>query len=176
VYGLQAAPCKPCPRNMITDGLSKVNSSDACVNPAGFGYASEGASRCAVGFFAGKGSRRPCAGCPQGRTTLDKPLAQASLRDCFVKPGFGVANASLGGDAFNMDTSGMGPDQLVALPVLECPVGSYGPGNASAAKCAACPAGSSTEGPGASSLTSCSGECHLQPCWVLCVALAPCHS
>jgi hypothetical protein len=45
VYGLMAAPCKPCPRNMITDGLTKVNSSDACINPDGFGYASEGASR-----------------------------------------------------------------------------------------------------------------------------------
>mgnify|MGYP001807294703 CR=1 FL=1 len=45
VYGLMAAPCKPCPRNMITDGLTRVNNSDACINPDGFGYASEGLSR-----------------------------------------------------------------------------------------------------------------------------------
>jgi hypothetical protein len=44
MYGLAAAPCKPCPRNMITDGAARVNSSDACVNPDGFGYASEGES------------------------------------------------------------------------------------------------------------------------------------
>lgn len=44
MYGLNAAPCKPCPRNMITDGQDRVPSSDACINPDGFGYASEGAS------------------------------------------------------------------------------------------------------------------------------------
>jgi hypothetical protein len=49
VYGLIAAPCKPCPCNMITDGLTRVNSSDACINPDGFGYASEGLFR---PFFA----------------------------------------------------------------------------------------------------------------------------
>jgi hypothetical protein len=42
IFGLGAAPCKPCPRNMITDGLTRVNNSDACVNDDGFGYASEG--------------------------------------------------------------------------------------------------------------------------------------
>ncbi len=42
VYGWAAAPCKPCPRNMITDGLTKVNNSDVCINDDGFGYASEG--------------------------------------------------------------------------------------------------------------------------------------
>jgi hypothetical protein len=35
VYGWASAPCKPCPRNMITDGLSRVNTSDACINPGG---------------------------------------------------------------------------------------------------------------------------------------------
>lgn len=44
MYGRAAAPCKPCPRNMITDSAARVNSSDACVNPDGFGYASEGES------------------------------------------------------------------------------------------------------------------------------------
>jgi hypothetical protein len=42
VYGWAAAPCKPCPRNMITDGARKVNNSDVCINDDGFGYASEG--------------------------------------------------------------------------------------------------------------------------------------
>jgi hypothetical protein len=49
VYGLVAAPCKPCPRNMITDGLTRVNNSDACINPDGFGYASEGSPCSLVG-------------------------------------------------------------------------------------------------------------------------------
>ena len=43
VYGLRAAPCMPCPRNMITDGVTKVNDSRACMNDHGYGYASEGA-------------------------------------------------------------------------------------------------------------------------------------
>jgi hypothetical protein len=42
VWGWAAAPCKPCPRNMITDGLEKQSSMDACVNPDKFGYQSEG--------------------------------------------------------------------------------------------------------------------------------------
>jgi hypothetical protein len=55
VYGLTAAPCKPCPRNMITDGLTRVNDSNACINDDGFGYDSEGSSRCAPGFYSWKG-------------------------------------------------------------------------------------------------------------------------
>ena len=47
VYGWAAAPCKPCPRNMITDGATRVTSMDVCVNDNGFGYASEGTSGCA---------------------------------------------------------------------------------------------------------------------------------
>jgi hypothetical protein len=42
MYGWSAAPCKPCPRGMITDGVSGATNSDACINPGGFGYASEG--------------------------------------------------------------------------------------------------------------------------------------
>jgi hypothetical protein len=42
VYGWAAAPCKPCARNMITDGATRVNNSDVCINDDGFGYASEG--------------------------------------------------------------------------------------------------------------------------------------
>ena len=66
VYGWAAAPCKPCPRNMITDGAITVNNSDVCINDDGFGYASEGASRCAPGFYSAKGSRKPCQQCPTG--------------------------------------------------------------------------------------------------------------
>lgn len=42
VYGWTAAPCKPCPRNMITDGVAGSTTMDACINPGGYGYASEG--------------------------------------------------------------------------------------------------------------------------------------
>ena len=42
VYGWAAAPCKPCPRNMITDGATMVSNSSVCINDNGFGYASEG--------------------------------------------------------------------------------------------------------------------------------------
>jgi hypothetical protein len=63
VYGLVAAPCKPCPRNMMTDGLIRVNNSDACINPDGFGYASEGLCRCLVGRFSSASRKSPVADC-----------------------------------------------------------------------------------------------------------------
>ena len=155
VYGWAAAPCKPCPRNMITDGLTKVNNSDVCINDDGFGYASEGASRCAPGFYSAKGSRKPCQQCPVGRTTADDPKQQRLITECIVKPGFGVVNSTSNGtDAFNPDTSGN-----TTLPVLECPVGYFGLGGAADSKCELCPAGSSTQESGSSNTTSCSGEC-----------------
>ena len=156
VYGWAAAPCKPCPRNMITDGLTKVNDSGVCINPDGFGYASEGASRCAPGFYALKGSRKPCQQCPVGRTTLDDVMAQRLISDCIVAPGFGVVNSTSNStDAFNPNTTDSGNN---TLPVLECPVGYYGPGGASDSKCIACPAGTTTTAPGSSNATQCSGK------------------
>jgi hypothetical protein len=44
VWGWAAAPCKPCPRNMITDGATRVTNMSVCVNDDGFGMASEGKS------------------------------------------------------------------------------------------------------------------------------------
>lgn len=158
VYGWAAAPCKPCPRNMITDGAVKVNNSDVCVNDDGFGYASEGASRCAPGFYSAKGSRKPCQQCPTGRTTEDLAAKQRFITECLVRPGFGVVNSSSNGtDAFNPDTD-LPADGLVALPVLECPVGYFSAGGALGAKCQRCPAGSSTEGTGSTDASACSGE------------------
>jgi hypothetical protein len=158
VYGWAAAPCKPCPRNMITDGLTKVNNSDVCINDDGFGYASEGASRCAPGFYSAKGSRKPCQQCPVGRTTADSPAQQRFVTECFVKPGFGVVNSTSNGtDAFNPDTN-LTPEELANLPVLECPVGYYGAGNEAGSKCVQCPSGSSTLEAASTSAASCSGE------------------
>jgi hypothetical protein len=159
VYGWAAAPCKPCPRNMITDGLSKVNNSDVCINDDGFGYQSEGASRCAPGFYAVKGSRRPCQLCPAGRTTDSVLALQRLITDCWVKPGFGVVNSTANStDAFNPNTDGMSNETLVQMPVLECPIGYYGPGKSVGAECIACDVGSTTEAPGATSAAECSGK------------------
>lgn len=47
VYGWAAAPCKPCPRNMVTN-VAGATSIDACINPGGYGYASEGQSASCV--------------------------------------------------------------------------------------------------------------------------------
>jgi len=160
VYGLTAAPCKPCPRNMITDGLTRVNNTDACINPDGFGYASEGASRCSPGFYSAKGSRKPCQQCPPGRTTLDSASAQAVITDCFVKPGFGVVDSNRNQtDAFDINTSALNATQLASLPVLECPMGYFGQGNTTGAKCVLCTAGSTTEGSGSTTATDCSCKC-----------------
>jgi len=156
VYGWASAPCKPCPRNMITDNLTKVNNSDVCINDDGFGYASEGASRCAPGFYSAKGSRKPCQQCPVGRTTADDPKQQRYITECLVKPGFGVVNSTSNGtDAFNPDTN-VTPDQQANMPVLECPVGYYSTGGDAATKCQQCPAGSSTQESGSTNSTACS--------------------
>ena len=159
VYGWAAAPCKPCPRNMITDGLTNVNTSDACINPDGYGYASEGASRCSLGFYSLKGSRKPCQQCPRCRTTSDDPNLQRLVSDCFVKPGCGLANSTTNStDAFGIDVNGLNGALLALLPTLECPVGYYGPGNATDAKCLACPAGSSTQEVASTASSDCNGE------------------
>jgi hypothetical protein len=160
VYGLTSAPCKPCPRNMITDGAVNVTNADVCINPGGFGYASEGASRCAPSFYAAKGSRKPCQQCPPGRTTADDLALQLFITHCVVKAGAGVVDSAINStDAFNIDTTGFNDTQKVSLPVLECPVGYYGPGGALDSHCTACPAGSSTLNPGATSASDCSGAC-----------------
>lgn len=160
VYGLTAAGCKPCSRNLVTDGKLKVNSSEVCTNDDGWGYASEGASRCAPGFYNWKGSRRPCAQCPQFRTTFDDPKLQRNFTDCIVAEGYGIASsASNSTDAYDVDVNSMTLEQLSTLPILECPVGKYGPGGSPAAKCAQCPNGHSTLRP-ASTLADCTGECH----------------
>jgi hypothetical protein len=143
---------------MITDNRVKVNSSDVCINPDGFGYASEGASRCAPGFYSAKGSRKPCQQCAPGRSTLDLPAAQSVIEHCLVRQGFGVASSVRNTtDAFSIDTSALNATQLAALSVLECPVGTYGEGGSAGAKCLLCPAGSTTEAPGAISSSNCTG-------------------
>jgi len=166
VYGLTAAPCKPCPRNMITDGQTRVNNSDACINDDGFGYASEGASRCAPGFYSAKGSRRPCLMCPAGRSTMDVAAMQRTMSDCRAMLGFGIVgggNASTGGfvpcgDAFDPDVSGLGSAELAAFAVLECPLGYYNGEFSVGAKCLPCPEGSTTQAPGSTNITACNGE------------------
>jgi hypothetical protein len=159
VYGLVAAPCKPCPRNMITDLKTRVNSSDVCINDDGFGYASEGASRCAPGFFAIKGSRKPCKQCSAGRTTTNSTAQQRLVTDCFVKPGFGVVNSTLNStDAFNFNATKLAAAQQALLPVLECPLGYYGLGNNVAGKCTPCPTGSTTQAPGSTNVSDCNGK------------------
>ena len=162
VYGFAAAPCKPCPRNMITDGLVRVNTSDACINPDGFGYASEGASRCAPGFYSLKGSRKPCQKCPVGRTTADNTTQQRLFTDCYVKPGFGVVSSTSNttdGSGFLSDTGGIPDDAAAVLSVLECPIGYYGTGLSLRATCTPCPLGSTTEEPGSVSADQCSSKC-----------------
>lgn len=167
VYGLTAAPCKPCPRNMITDGQTLVNNSMVCINDDGYGYASEGASRCAPGFYSAKGSRRPCLQCPAGRSTLDLPSMQRAISDCRVRPGYGIVgtgNSLSGGsmpcvDAFNPDVAGLDGLQLAAFAVLECPVGYFSGDFSVGAKCVACPVGSTTQSSGSTNMTDCNGKC-----------------
>lgn len=166
VFGLIAAPCKPCPRNMITDGAVRVNTSDACINPDGFGYASEGASRCAPGFYSLKGSRKPCQQCPFGRTTADNSALQRLVTDCYVKPGFGLVSSTgntTDGTGFITDGSQLTSDAAVLLSVLECPIGFWGAGLTVSATCVKCPLGSTTEEAGRISMSQCSSKCCALP-------------
>lgn len=124
--------------------------------------------RCSAGFYSAKGSRRPCQGCAAGRTTLDDPSAQRFVTDCFVKAGSGVAKSALNAaDAFDIDVSGLSPEQLVALPVLECPLGYFGEGGTLGAKCKPCVAGSTTDAAGAVAATECNGELCCLSCWLM---------
>ncbi len=68
-----------------------------------------------------------------------------------------MVNSTNNTNAFNPNTD-LPLDQLINLPVLECPIGYYGEGGALGSKCQQCPAGSSTREPGASNVTACDGE------------------
>lgn len=95
-----------------------------------------------------------------GRTTADNALQQRLITDCLVRPGSGVANVAMNGtDAFNINVTALNSTQRANLPVLECPIGYYGPGNSTSGKCVPCPAGSSTAEPGSTAAAACSGEC-----------------
>jgi hypothetical protein len=136
----------------------RVNNSDVCINDDGFGYASEGASRCAPGFYSAKGSRRPCQQCPSGRTTTDVASQQRVVGNCLVRPGCGIVDSSRNGtDAFNPNVTGLDNTTLAAVPVLECPAGFFSAGGALDTKCTPCPAGSSTAETGSTSVAQCSG-------------------
>lgn len=76
---------------------------------------SPGASRCAKGFYALKGSRKPCQQCPAGRTTVDDVSRQRLRSDCIVDAGFGVVNSTANStDPFNVDAT-----DASDLPVIE---------------------------------------------------------
>lgn len=76
---------------------------------------SPGASRCAKGFYALKGSRKPCQQCPAGRTTVDNVQYQRLRSDCIVDAGFGVVNSTANStDPFNVNATNASD-----LPVIE---------------------------------------------------------
>jgi hypothetical protein len=74
-----------------------------------------------------------------------------------VASGFGVVSTGVT-DPFNPTLTGLSDEEIAALPVLECPVGYYGPGGAVGAKCIPCGAGATTKLPGATSVDQCDGE------------------
>lgn len=119
-----------------------------------------GASRCAAGFYALKGSRKPCQKCPHGRTTDDDVTKQRLYTDCYVSPGFGLvssAGVSTDGTGFLVNATSLSDDAAAVMTSMECPVGFYGPGRTIRSTCVKCPAGSSTEDVGATNATQCSG-------------------
>eukprot|EP00775_Hariotina_reticulata_P008849 gene8849-9028_t len=138
-YGLQQSPCKPCQRNTITLRAGATNYTE-CINPAGFGFSSDGVTQCPKGFWTFRGSMSPCTPCPVGRTTEFDPAHpeyQDSPNDCFVEPGKGVFNSS-----FNVTPNNNASDYN--LSVLDCPVGSYSNGGSLSTVCSLCTTGYST--------------------------------
>jgi hypothetical protein len=121
-----------------------------------------GASRCPLGFYAEKGSRRACRQCPPGRTTQDDAERQQFVTHCDVERGHGVvaASAPADGDIFAADLTGMTEMAILSMSVLQCPTGYWGGGDTLGAKCQRCPEGSSTKEPGSTSLADCDGKCY----------------
>ncbi|KAF8072349.1 hypothetical protein HT031_000008 [Scenedesmus sp. PABB004] len=147
-FGLINAPCKACTKNLYSAAAS--TSFDACLNPGGFGYTSEGANQCPDGFWAAAASMQPCEPCPEGRTTLYEPgngTLQDSITDCIVPAGSGLYDGN-STDPWNPsgNTTNTG-----AKP---CPVGYYSAGGASAL-CLPCGDANSTMGVGSTTCDSC---------------------
>lgn len=156
IYGLQSAPCKACAKNLLSAQGS--SSFQACYNPAGFGYSSEGANQCPDGFYAAEASMQPCEQCPPGRYTDYMPgfgIDQSSIYDCKIPAGFGVFSAD---EANPFDPA----VPTATMSAQKCPVGFYSPGDPELAgsqtnnpKCKRCPPGTSTSVVGSA---VCNGE------------------
>lgn len=153
VWGLRLTPCRPCPKNMVTD-ITPATSLEHCINPAGFGIGSDGsAAACPTGSFTGKASMEACTRCAAGRTTLVQPAVAAT--DCVVLPGHGVTNPDDPKAPFAVDVESRSKEELAKLPVLQCPVGLYSEGNGVGSPCMPCAAGATTEDDGSKSIEDC---------------------
>eukprot|EP00775_Hariotina_reticulata_P007966 gene7966-8164_t len=103
-YGVEPAPCRPCPKNQITHGNDSRAASyldrfgqdvfiteggyfspAACVNLPGYGYSSFGFQPCDKGEFSPGYDANPCQQCPFATTTLD--VNSTSIDDCSVHAG-----------------------------------------------------------------------------------------
>jgi hypothetical protein len=161
MYSSSVHACVLCPVTCFV--LFPIPKYPACANLCYPPTLPAGASRCAPGFWAAKGSLKPCQQCPAGRTTDDDKLKQKAATDCYVREGFGVVNSTANAtDAFTFSTTGLTNDTLANLPVVECPIGMYSSDKGQKVlnrRCMACTTGSSTQEPGRSNSTQCDGEC-----------------
>lgn len=124
-------------------------------------FAAAGASRCAPGFYALKGSRKPCQKCPYGRTTADNPAHQRLFTDCYIRPGYGLVSStdnSTDGSGFIADSSTLSNDTAAVMPVLECPIGYWGAGMSIGSTCIKCAEGSTTEESARTAAEECSSK------------------
>jgi hypothetical protein len=126
-----------------------------------------GASRCAVGFFAAKGSLKACTRCPEGRTTADDPAQQEYIGQCIVDVGFGLAASIVAGNLpenITQVAQGALPASTISAADMQqintdqCPTGFYGGGGSLLSTCVRCPGYFTTEGPGKTSDADCNGK------------------
>ena len=179
-WGLKFAPCKPCPRGLITLEAG-MTSADNCTNPSGWGYNGFTAEICASGSWAAPSTLMTCTDCPIYRnTTSISPLGgipftdaisalplpstygtdQDHYTDCKVMAGYGVLTTA--------NSVSLSLEQKAALDIGECPIGTFGVGGEVASVCTACAATagdgsgglgpySTTEEAGAASAADCKG-------------------
>jgi hypothetical protein len=141
-----------------------------CVIPAGFGYDRNGQiTQCPEASYASTATNNSCVRCPAGRTTTPDSTSpstnQASIDNCFVRPGFGMYFRNNLADPWERPAGTTVPANTTdtTFDVLECPAGYYGSGGNSSnpnTLCLKCAAGFTTVNARSESAADCNGKRH----------------
>lgn len=152
IQGLSAAPCRPCPSGTETNtqvpsvnyrvgGAAQAETPGlpythplACVTKPGYGSDGSVLLPCDIGYYSSGGSSSTCTQCSVGKTTL--ATGSNAESDCVYMPGWGKDPTA------------------PALPVAECKLHYYSPGNTQDT-CQECPSNRGTTETGAAAISNC---------------------